>query len=237
MAGRSGRCKGLIGYAARAAARLRPDAMLIGFDCPDHSVRKDDYPGYKAHRPDKPADLVEQLLAAPGAASGGRARHGGASRVRGRRHTRQRRRARPPPRLAVGRHDQRPGRVRPHRRHHLGAPGAQRWPRRGGPGDRGLIGRGLWRAPVAVPGLRRPARRPVGQPARRAWVRLGHRRPAARRVRHPRGRLDGPGQRRRTYGTDGGRRGREPAPCHDGDAGDRRPQPSPDADAHRPAHA
>jgi len=58
--------KGLIGYAARAAARLRPDAMLIGFDCPDHSVRKDAYPGYKAHRPDKPADLVEQLLAAPG---------------------------------------------------------------------------------------------------------------------------------------------------------------------------
>ncbi len=57
--------KGLVGYAARAAALLRPDAMLIGFDCPDHSVRKDDYPGYKAHRPDKPADLVEQLLAAP----------------------------------------------------------------------------------------------------------------------------------------------------------------------------
>ncbi len=57
--------KGLIGYVARAAARLRPDAMLIGFDCPHHSVRKDAYAGYKAHRPDKPADLVEQLLAAP----------------------------------------------------------------------------------------------------------------------------------------------------------------------------
>jgi DNA polymerase-1 len=58
--------KGLIGYVARAAALLRPDAVLVGFDCPDHSVRKDDYPGYKAHRPDKPADLVEQLNAAPG---------------------------------------------------------------------------------------------------------------------------------------------------------------------------
>ncbi len=57
--------KGLVGYVARAAAKLRPDAILVGFDCPDHSVRKDDYPGYKAHRPDKPADLVEQLLAAP----------------------------------------------------------------------------------------------------------------------------------------------------------------------------
>jgi len=57
---------GLIGYVARAAARLRPDAVVIGFDCPDKSVRKVEYAGYKAHRPDKPADLVEQLLVAPG---------------------------------------------------------------------------------------------------------------------------------------------------------------------------
>lgn len=57
--------KGLVGYLARAAARLRPDAVLIGFDCPDHSVRKDDYPEYKAHRAAKPDDLVEQILAAP----------------------------------------------------------------------------------------------------------------------------------------------------------------------------
>jgi 5'-3' exonuclease len=56
---------GLIGYAARAAARLRPDGVLVGFDCPDHSARKADYPGYKAHRPDKPSDLAEQILAAP----------------------------------------------------------------------------------------------------------------------------------------------------------------------------
>jgi 5'-3' exonuclease len=57
---------GLIGYVARAAARLRPDAVLVGFDCPEQSVRKAEYAGYKAHRPDKPADLVAQLLAAPG---------------------------------------------------------------------------------------------------------------------------------------------------------------------------
>ena len=57
--------KGLIGYIARAAARLRPDAVLVGFDCPDHSVRKQDYPAYKAHRPEKPADLAEQIVAAP----------------------------------------------------------------------------------------------------------------------------------------------------------------------------
>jgi len=57
--------KGLVGYIARAAARLRPDAVLVGFDCPDHSARKADYPAYKAHRAEKPADLAEQVAAAP----------------------------------------------------------------------------------------------------------------------------------------------------------------------------
>lgn len=65
MLDRSGRpvwaLRGLIGYIARAAAHLRPDAVLVGLDCPDHSVRKTDYPEYKAHRADKPADLVEQI--------------------------------------------------------------------------------------------------------------------------------------------------------------------------------
>jgi 5'-3' exonuclease len=49
--------KGLIGYLARAAALLRPDAVVVGFDCPETSARKSDYAGYKAQRPDKPADL------------------------------------------------------------------------------------------------------------------------------------------------------------------------------------
>ena len=57
--------KGLIGYLARAAARVRPDAVVVGFDCPDHSARKADYPAYKAHRPEKPSDLSEQIAAAP----------------------------------------------------------------------------------------------------------------------------------------------------------------------------
>jgi 5'-3' exonuclease len=57
--------KGLVGYVARAAARLRPDAVLVGFDCPRSNARKVDFPAYKAQRPDKPADLVEQLLLAP----------------------------------------------------------------------------------------------------------------------------------------------------------------------------
>jgi DNA polymerase-1 len=57
--------KGLVGYAARAAARLRPDALLVGFDCPDHSARKADYPGYKAQRGERPAELTEQIVDAP----------------------------------------------------------------------------------------------------------------------------------------------------------------------------
>jgi DNA polymerase-1 len=57
--------KGLVGYLARAAAQLRPDAVVVGFDCPDESARRVDYPGYKAHRPDKAADLAEQIAAAP----------------------------------------------------------------------------------------------------------------------------------------------------------------------------
>jgi 5'-3' exonuclease len=57
--------RGLIGAIARAAAHLRPDAVLIGFDCPDESARKRDHPAYKAHRPEKPADLAEQISGAP----------------------------------------------------------------------------------------------------------------------------------------------------------------------------
>lgn len=57
--------KGLVGYVARASARLRPDAVVVGFDCAESSVRKADYPQYKAHRVEKAADLAEQVLAAP----------------------------------------------------------------------------------------------------------------------------------------------------------------------------
>lgn len=58
--------KGLVGHIARAAAQLRPDAVVIGFDCPERSARRSDWPAYKAHRPDKPADLAEQIACAPG---------------------------------------------------------------------------------------------------------------------------------------------------------------------------
>ncbi len=57
--------RGMVGYLARAAAHLRPDGLVVGFDCPDTSARRIEFPGYKAHRPDKPADLTEQLAGAP----------------------------------------------------------------------------------------------------------------------------------------------------------------------------
>ena len=57
--------KGLVAQVAYAAARLRPDAVLVGFDCAVSSTRADDYAGYKAHRAAKPAELREQLDAAP----------------------------------------------------------------------------------------------------------------------------------------------------------------------------
>jgi len=58
--------KGLVMSIARAAAQLRPDAIVVGFDCGETSARKADFPGYKAQRPDKPADLAGQLAEAPG---------------------------------------------------------------------------------------------------------------------------------------------------------------------------
>ncbi|TQS40346.1 5'-3' exonuclease [Cryptosporangium phraense] len=57
--------KGLVGYVARATAKLRPDAVVVGFDCGEHSTRQADYPPYKAHRPEKAGDLAEQITAAP----------------------------------------------------------------------------------------------------------------------------------------------------------------------------
>ena len=56
---------GLVGYLARAAAHLSPDAVIVGFDCPESSARRSEFPAYKAHRPDKPEALTAQLLAAP----------------------------------------------------------------------------------------------------------------------------------------------------------------------------
>jgi 5'-3' exonuclease len=58
--------QGLVGYIARAAAQLRPDAVIVGFDCPERSARMAAWPGYKAQRGEKPGELAVQLASAPG---------------------------------------------------------------------------------------------------------------------------------------------------------------------------
>ncbi len=58
--------RGLVTFIAGAAARLRPDGVLVGFDSRATLRRKLDFPGYKAQRPEKTADLLGQLEQAPG---------------------------------------------------------------------------------------------------------------------------------------------------------------------------
>lgn len=57
--------RGLLTFIASAAARLTPDALVVGFDCRVHSVRKAEWPSYKAQRADKAPALAEQLAGAP----------------------------------------------------------------------------------------------------------------------------------------------------------------------------
>ncbi|MGL5827278.1 MAG: 5'-3' exonuclease, partial [Nocardioides sp.] len=58
--------RGLVTSIAGAAARLNPDAVLIGVDCDQDSWRRREYSAYKAGRAQKQPDLLEQLHAAPG---------------------------------------------------------------------------------------------------------------------------------------------------------------------------
>ncbi|MGL4173295.1 MAG: 5'-3' exonuclease [Actinomycetota bacterium] len=57
--------RAMVATIAAVAARLRPDALLIAFDCPDGYHRTTDYPEYKACRPPKDLHLTEQLAIAP----------------------------------------------------------------------------------------------------------------------------------------------------------------------------
>ncbi len=57
--------RGLVVSIGGAAARLTPDAVVVGFDCPGDSLRKDEYPAYKAGRREKAPELVDQLGGAP----------------------------------------------------------------------------------------------------------------------------------------------------------------------------
>lgn len=56
--------RGLLSQLVAAADRVGPDAVVVGFDDPDASVRRERWPQYKAQRGEKLPALVEQLTAA-----------------------------------------------------------------------------------------------------------------------------------------------------------------------------
>ena len=56
--------RGLLMQLVAAVDRIRPDAVVVGFDDPDESVRRTTWPSYKANRIDKLGTLVEQLACA-----------------------------------------------------------------------------------------------------------------------------------------------------------------------------
>ncbi len=56
--------RGLLMQLVAAVERIRPSAVVIGFDDPDSSTRRERWPEYKAHRVDKLETLVDQLSAA-----------------------------------------------------------------------------------------------------------------------------------------------------------------------------
>jgi DNA polymerase-1 len=56
--------RGLLTQLVVAVDRIRPIAVVVGFDDPDRSLRRERWPVYKAHRTEKLDTLVEQLLQA-----------------------------------------------------------------------------------------------------------------------------------------------------------------------------
>jgi len=56
--------RGLLMQLVAAVDRIRPTAVVVGFDDPDASVRRDTWPSYKATRVDKLETLVDQLARA-----------------------------------------------------------------------------------------------------------------------------------------------------------------------------
>ncbi|HZC71565.1 MAG TPA: 5'-3' exonuclease H3TH domain-containing protein [Jatrophihabitans sp.] len=56
--------RGLLMQLVAAVDRIRPNAVIVGFDDPDESARRERWPDYKANRIDKLESLVDQLLCA-----------------------------------------------------------------------------------------------------------------------------------------------------------------------------
>lgn len=53
--------RGLLDQLVAAVDRACADAVVVGFDDPEESTRRERWPDYKAHRPEKPDTLVTQL--------------------------------------------------------------------------------------------------------------------------------------------------------------------------------
>lgn len=56
--------RGLLSQLVAAVDRVRPAAVVVGFDDPERSLRREMWPAYKAHRGEKLDSLVEQLAEA-----------------------------------------------------------------------------------------------------------------------------------------------------------------------------
>lgn len=56
--------RGLLTQLVAAVDRIRPTIVVVGFDDPEQSLRRDQWPQYKAHRVEKLDTLVDQLAAA-----------------------------------------------------------------------------------------------------------------------------------------------------------------------------
>lgn len=56
--------RGLLTQLVAAVDRIRPAAVVVGFDDPDRSLRRETWPSYKANRADKLETLVAQLAEA-----------------------------------------------------------------------------------------------------------------------------------------------------------------------------
>lgn len=56
--------RGLLMQLVAVVERIRPHAVVVGFDDPDRSLRRERWPQYKAQRADKLDTLVDQLAAA-----------------------------------------------------------------------------------------------------------------------------------------------------------------------------
>lgn len=56
--------RGLLTQVVAAVERVQPTRVVVGFDDPARSERRDRWPAYKAHRADKPPTLVAQLAMA-----------------------------------------------------------------------------------------------------------------------------------------------------------------------------